>query len=318
MSKKQLLRKNSARASGSRKRRLAVAITLALVFIVSVSLLAQVNSRRRSKGASGEVSEASLSAGSPSKEYIYAGGRLVATEEPASSGCSVTSVPAWTAVTTNSAGVMLGWTVPTGAALFDIQRTPVLGGTPNTIASSLAPPAGASTMTYQDFGIGSPIALNLDGSNSSSIKTYIYRIIAYDGLRTCSQTSSLNLATNISFGEAINGLSPGSQTVVKAYHLAELRVGVNAVWNAAALTPTTITWTNPAGVNPQTIATAKILGAHIDELRTKLDKSLNAINHDLVIPYSDPSPLATGATGLNVKAFHFNQLRQQIRGLIPN
>ena len=82
MSKKQLSRKNAAGASGSRKSSLAIAITLALMSIVSASLLGQVNSRRKSKVPSGEVSVASLSAGSPSKEYIYAGGRLVATEEP--------------------------------------------------------------------------------------------------------------------------------------------------------------------------------------------------------------------------------------------
>src|SRR6266404_8990387 len=85
MLKKQLSRKNTARPTRSRKSKLAVAITLVLVAIVSVSLLAQVNSRRKSKGGSGEVSEVGFSAGSPSKEYIYAGGRLMATEEPASS-----------------------------------------------------------------------------------------------------------------------------------------------------------------------------------------------------------------------------------------
>jgi hypothetical protein len=61
MSKKQLLRRNAARASASRKRSLAAAIPLALMIVVSASLLAQVNSRRKSKVDSGEVSAASLS-----------------------------------------------------------------------------------------------------------------------------------------------------------------------------------------------------------------------------------------------------------------
>src|SRR6266404_7711449 len=108
MLKKQLSRKNTARPTRSRKSKLAVAITLVLVAIVSASLLAQVNSRRRSKGASGEVSEASLSAGSPSKEYIYAGGRLVATEEPT----TTTSLSAPTnlrATTSSSTSIHITW-----------------------------------------------------------------------------------------------------------------------------------------------------------------------------------------------------------------
>src|SRR5215510_4674589 len=41
----------------------------------------------RQKGKKGgTVSTASFNANSPSKEYIYAGGRLVATEEPTTSG----------------------------------------------------------------------------------------------------------------------------------------------------------------------------------------------------------------------------------------
>lgn len=45
---------------------------------------------RREPPAQGEIQPAGLQAASPSKEYVFAGGRLVATEEPAGTSCSYT------------------------------------------------------------------------------------------------------------------------------------------------------------------------------------------------------------------------------------
>jgi S-layer homology domain len=69
--------------SGSRKL-FGVAVTLVLVCIVGSSMLAQVTSRKKAKSISNEVSVMNLSPTTPSKEYIYAGSKLVATEEPIS------------------------------------------------------------------------------------------------------------------------------------------------------------------------------------------------------------------------------------------
>ena len=71
--------------TGSR-RNFTVVIAIAVIGIVGTSLFAQVNSRRKSQSHSTEVSVMSLSANAPSKEYIYAGSKLVATEEPISFG----------------------------------------------------------------------------------------------------------------------------------------------------------------------------------------------------------------------------------------
>ena len=102
MSKKQS-RRRSAPASG-RGHKVAAGITLALICVIGTSLLAQVDSRKKGKRDSG-VSVMSLS--TPSKEYVYAGGRLVATEEPAAAqayqgshdgaGCNTISGWAWDA-----------------------------------------------------------------------------------------------------------------------------------------------------------------------------------------------------------------------------
>jgi hypothetical protein len=81
MSKKQS-RKECGPAARSRATRMMSAIALALICVVGTSILAQVNLRTKGSGGSSEVSVAGLPAGSPSKEYIYAGVRLIATEEP--------------------------------------------------------------------------------------------------------------------------------------------------------------------------------------------------------------------------------------------
>jgi hypothetical protein len=85
MSKKQLSGSRVRPRAGWRKRRVAALITLALVCVISTSLLAQVDLQGRGKRTSGEVSVMSLS-GPPAKEYIYAGSKLVATVEPTAVG----------------------------------------------------------------------------------------------------------------------------------------------------------------------------------------------------------------------------------------
>ena len=299
-----------------RTSQIAIAVAVVLSLFAAWTMFAysgafnSVFGQKRKKG--GTVSTASFNSNSPSKEYIYAGGRLVATEEPGS-GCSLTSAPTWTSVTTSGIAVTLVWTVPTGAALFDVQRATSKSGTFTTIAPNLTPPGGG-TMSYQD-NIGF-VGLNTDASNSNLIVTYLYRIVAYgDSSRNCPQTSKLNVATNIGFGEPIRGL-PGPQTVIKAYHATELRVAVNAVWKAADQTPATITWTDPPNGSPQGLDGYLIKAAHVDQLRSKLDQALNAINSDLVASYLDPTLTPSGT--VQVKAVHFNELRQRVKGLIPN
>jgi hypothetical protein len=300
-----------------RKARIIIVVVVVMSLFAAWTLLAssgaldRVFSQKAEK--KGTVSIANFNSNSPSKEYIYVGGRLVATEE-GGSGCSLTSAPTWMSVSTSSTGVVLTWTVPTGAALFDVQRATTKSATFTTIAPNLTPPGGG-TMSYQDNI--SFVDLNTDASNSNLIMTYLYRIVAYgDSSYNCPQTSKLNVATNIRFGEAIRGL-PGPQTVIRAYHATELRVAVNSVWKAAEQTPAIITWTDPPSGSPQGLDGYSIKTVHVDQLRSKLDQALNAINSDLTAAgYTDP--ILTPSGTLPVKAIHFNQLRQRVNGLIPN
>ncbi len=81
MSKESLRRKDQVAARKTRRRRAVVVITLLLLCAVGMTLLAQVTSQRRNKKGD-DVSIMSLSAASPSKEYVYAGPKKVATIQP--------------------------------------------------------------------------------------------------------------------------------------------------------------------------------------------------------------------------------------------
>ncbi len=85
MSNRRSGKKNKPLAGRSRRNRLVVLVTLALICIVSASLLAQVSARKKGKRDSGDVSAMSLSAAGPSKEYVYGGSKLIATVEPTAS-----------------------------------------------------------------------------------------------------------------------------------------------------------------------------------------------------------------------------------------
>jgi hypothetical protein len=238
-----------------------------------------------------------LAPGNPSKEYVYAGGRLVATEEPPGTACAPISAPALNTSVSGSV-ITLNWTVPQQAATFDVERGLTRSGPFTPLATNLP----LTTTTFQDavpFSGVSP-----DGTNN--VVTYIYRIVARNG--TCSQASNLDWATNITFGET---LTP-QQTVIKAHHMTELRVAVNAVWKAAQQTPATITWTDPAGGTPQGLTQFLIKKIHVDELRSKLNQAMDAIQpgYSAAHPYTDPT-LTQYSTP--VKAIHLVDLRDRVK-----
>lgn len=74
--------KRSTGAPMPRGKKLAAALALALVCVVGTSMLAQVNSRKKSRKAADDFGVMALPASGPSKEYVYAGSKLIATVEP--------------------------------------------------------------------------------------------------------------------------------------------------------------------------------------------------------------------------------------------
>jgi hypothetical protein len=77
------------------RRKVFVLISLMLCFIIAGGVLAQWSGfwPVQKKSADREIAPASFAAAGPLKEYVYAGGKLVATEEPQSSSCTYGIAP---------------------------------------------------------------------------------------------------------------------------------------------------------------------------------------------------------------------------------
>jgi hypothetical protein len=253
---------------------------------------------RQKKKSGGAVSIQSFNSNSPSKEYIYAGGRLVATEEPTAVGCTPPTAPVLTTSVVNSV-ITLNWTVPAGLESFDVERSQGISAPFSPVASNLS----AATYSWPDTSVGFS-TVNPDGANS--VVTYIYRVSARIG--QCTTPSNLDWATNINFAEV---LTP-QQTLIKAHHITELRVAVNSVWKAANQTPQTIIWAEPPSGTAAGLAGFQIKKSHVEELRAKLNQAMDAIQagYSVQNPYTDPT-LFQGST--QVKAIHLVELRDRVK-----
>src|SRR5262245_19830052 len=79
------VKRQARRRQGRKPNRGLIVLTAALLLAVSTTLIA--GSRGRSSSSSEQtrreqIAPAGLSAAGPAKEYVYVGGRLIATEEP--------------------------------------------------------------------------------------------------------------------------------------------------------------------------------------------------------------------------------------------
>jgi len=212
--------------------------------------------------------------GSPSKEYIYAGGRLIATEEPNPMVAPTNLI----ADTFSSARIDLTWTAAAGAHHYQVERAPNLGGTFTVVNSNVV------GTTYQDTTV-------------TSVNAYLYRVRTADAVGNLSAPSGIDVATAITFTD--NPLTVGT-TLVKAVHMTELRQAVNAVRAAANLSAAT--WTDP------TLSTSVTIKAvHVTELRSSLDAALTALGIT-TSAYTDPS-----LTGILIKKVHVDEVRQRVK-----
>lgn len=227
-----------------------------------------------------EVSAASFNSNSPSKEYIYAGGRLVTTEEPVSSGCgSPPPSPGNTLVATaqSTTSVVLNWAASAGADHYEVQRRQNIGSS----WATLSPTPATNSLT--DNGV-------------VTSTTYLYQVRAVDASGACpSAFSNVDLATTVVFTD--DPLSAG--LVIKAAHLTQLRTAVNAVRATANLSQ--VGWTDPL---PQGVP---IRAQHMLELRSNLNPALTALGMATV---SNDSSLAVGNP---IRAVHLQDVRDKVK-----
>lgn len=214
----------------------------------------------------------------PSKEYIYAGGKLVATEERVASSLDSPSNLVATAISTTQ--VSLTWTAPPGAVThYEVQRTQRID------------------LPFVTLG-PNPTSTSFTDSTAASGITYLYQVRAVGQGGATSNYSNVDLATTVIFTD--DPLVAGV-TTIKALHLTQLRQAVNAVRSTANLSPASWTDISPQGVSVKAV--------HVSQLRTNLSQGLSTLGFSNP-PYTDPT-LIQGITV--VKRIHIEELRQRVK-----
>jgi hypothetical protein len=275
-----------------RKGQIVVAGVVVVSLFAAWTMLASsgaLDSAFRQKNNKGKtISPASLNSNTPSKEFIYSGGRLICTEEATS---STLSAPAnLRATTSSSTQIHITWNAVTGAARYELQRTSNYGNPTDHGFSTVS-----SNITTTAF----------DDTPTTGIATgnaYIYQVRAFDSPSggNSSPFSNIDLATAITFTD-----DPATTvTTVREVHVTQLRQAVDAVRVASGLSAAA--WTDP----PPLAQIVNIKKVHIDQLRSNLDGARSA----LALPaptYTDPTIVQFST---QVRAAHIQELRQLVKG----
>lgn len=228
-----------------------------------------------------------------SKEYIYAGGRLVATEEPTPppSGPPPTGLVA-TQSPTVAAQVDLSWSAPAGQVdHYEIGRKGRVADQLSVVGST----QGAVTI-FSDA--------------ATPDTAYLYAVRAVFAGGGHSDYSGTDLATTVIFSDdplvGSNDAHPPAATVIKAAHLTELRRAVSAVHALAGLGAVT-SWMYPDPVSSPGSSRRAIYVEDIKELRDRLDEALPGLGRT-------PPAYAEITRGVTkVGKSQFQQLREAVK-----
>lgn len=233
-----------------------------------------------------------------SKEYIYAGGRLVATEEPAATPSPTPAGPPPTGlVATQSATVAaqvdLSWSPPATGQVdhYEIGRKGRVGDQLAVVGST----SGAVT-SFSDA--------------ASPDTAYLYAVRTVFAGGGHSDFSNTDLATTVIFSDdplaGSNDPHPPAATTIKADHLKELRRAVSAVHALAGLGAVT-TWTYPDPVSSPASSRRAIYLEDVKDLRDRLTEALPLLG----LPPPAFDALTRNVT--KVQAWHFQQLREAVK-----
>jgi hypothetical protein len=280
------------KSEGKKSKKIVVILCALLILTLAVGIMGEWKLLGVSK-APPPPQQGSFNANTPSKEYIYAGGRLIATEEAGNSSVTVSAPTTLTVSAASTTQINLSWAAPTGAIgySYQIERS--------TDYSATSPEHGFAVIdTVNDTSYPDIVPA------TTPAKTYIYRVRSVLGQQTSSPTV-IGFATTKVFQEQLSNQDPG-RTTIKASHFLELQEAVNAVRLAAGLQP--FTWTDPQGRAPG--SGVPILKSHMLDLRTGLKQALEALGF-VPEPYTDEGLPA----GTFVKKAHIDELRVRTKGI---
>jgi hypothetical protein len=284
--KKTLEQSQRRRTSRSRRKKAFVVGVIGLITVLSVSSLG--NPWRVLPG-SGKLGRWFNPPAAPnptpppslSKEYIYAGGRLIATETAGASLAPPMNLVATTLSNLQPSQVSITWQATTGADHYQLEKT-------NNINTQYTPVnSNVTSTTFTDNSV-------------SSVTAYLYRVRAVDQFGNASAYSSIDLATAITFTD---DTLYSQSTLVKAAHINELRQSVDAVRALASLPA--VNWGGSVVPN-----VTEVQATHIQDLRVNLDAARSALN----LPqcsYTDNSLAALRASNINKE--HIEQIRECVK-----
>jgi hypothetical protein len=273
--------------SRSRRRRYYAAVLSAFAVLAVSATATRYDPVRRAVGLRPlAIAQATPTPLPLAKEYVYAGGRLVATEEPmpAATPRPTPAGPPPTnliATASSASSVSLTWTAPGAGVLSYVVERKDASGT-------------------QEISTGSASA-SFNDSTTPGDYAYLYRVKAVYAGGT-SLYSNQDLATTVVFTDnSLQGVT------IMATHLIELRRAVAAV---RALVPTlgVATWTYPNPVSSPASQRRTVYLEDVTDLRVRLDEALTPLN--LWSPYPAEPPLTRGG---KVYADHFEQIRSRVR-----
>jgi hypothetical protein len=216
--------------------------------------------------------------GNPSKEYIYAGSRLIATDEPNPLAAPLNLA----AATFSQSRIDIAWNATPSAHHYQVERASMLGESNFAVINS-----NVAGTTYTDNTV-------------TSVNAYLYRVRAADAVGNLSPASNIDVATAITF-EDDPFPAPPALTQVRAQHVLQLRQAINAVRHTVPGMQD-YGWTQPI-----TAGSTLIKANDIEEMRTALDQALNALS----LPaggYTDPS-----LSNLLIQKVHITDLRNRVK-----
>jgi hypothetical protein len=184
-----------------------------------------------------------------------------------------------TANATSTTTVSLTWPAVNGAVSYRVYRSDFL--------SNFNPIATPATNSFTD-------ATALAG------KSYLYRVTARNQATQESQPGPADIATTVMFTDST--LTAGI-TPIRAVHVSELRVAVNAVRALAGFTAAAFT-------DPSLGAGGAIEAVHLTELRSALTEARESLALPLAPPFDDGT-ITPGVTP--VKVAHPGQLRSSVQ-----
>jgi hypothetical protein len=291
-----------------RPRRYVFAALLACALLAATFAATRFEPVRRAVGMRPLVAEPAQGSATPqlSKEYVYAGGRLVATEEP-TPAATPSPTPAGPAPanlvatasfpSASSAVVSLTWSAPASAATpsgYIVERAESRDAAGPQYAQLIPP---ATTVPTQS----SPYI----DQTAAAAKVYVYRVRAVYASGT-SDYSNQDLATTVRYSGDDPLIGAGDpqgrpRSVIRAANLNELRAVIDAVRTLAGMGAAA--WKS----DPAPASHGSILKAHFQELRENLNQALAELD---IEPLPEDSTLGPG---LPVRAAHLQDVREKVR-----